>query len=132
MLNWIAIAINSDFLYEFPGADLITLIVTIFAINVATTNFIISKIQELQRIKNTSFANSYKTLNSSITVQLILIILSFVILIVRSSTLLDGLNEGNKKMGVGIAITFVLIYSISVLWDTGRSMFLISKANEGK
>lgn len=128
ILNYLANAIGSDFIIKFPGADLITLIVTIFAINVATSNFIVSKIQELQRIKNVSFERSYAALKRSMLEQVGLIVVTFVLLIIRESkVLVEYFDAAKFQYMIGIMTTFVLLYSIGILWDTGRSMFLMTK-----
>lgn len=129
ILNWLIVWLESDFIRAFPASDYLTLLATMFAINVATTNFIISKLNDLKRIyPKANFRKSFASLNSSMIVQLILMIAAIVLLIIRGSSLIaNKFDSPRLESVVTILLIFVLLYSVSILWDTGRAMFSISK-----
>lgn len=117
--NWL----ESDFLFIYLKDNIIGLLLTLLAINTATSGLIASKIQDiLTEFKELDFSGTIKEMKLSLLEQIILICISVVSLLVLDSGKIsfEYLNEvGN------VVLTTVLIFAIAILWDTGKAVFII-------
>jgi hypothetical protein len=132
IINWIAFLLKSDFITTFPGSDFITMVVMILAINTATSSYIISKLEDLARKDNINFdfTDTYKEIKKSIIEQVIIFIVSFVVLIIRSSKIINPQPPADQfnylSFGVDVLLTLLLLLIIDILWDTGKSIFILT------
>jgi hypothetical protein len=126
--------LKSGFLFKYLIENIIGLLLTLLAINTATLGLIASKIQDmLEKYPKMSFKNTTNEMKFSLTEQVILIIVSVISLIVLDSKII--IFE-HKELLLNTILVSVLIYSVSILWDTGKAVFviidLIEKMNKKK
>lgn len=115
--------LKSEFLFKYLTENIIGLLLTLLAINTATLGLIASKIQDmLEKHPKISFKNTTKEMKFSLTEQVILIIVSVISLIILDSKVI--IFEF-KELLLNTVLVGVLIYSVSILWDTGKAVFII-------
>ncbi|MEN8929234.1 MAG: hypothetical protein ABF242_09955 [Flavobacteriales bacterium] len=115
--------LKSDFLFKYLVDNIIGLLLTLLAINTATLGLIASKIQDmLEKQPKMSFKSTTREMKFSLTEQVILITVSIVSLIILHSTII---NFEFKELLLNTILVSVLIYSVSILWDTGKAVFVI-------
>lgn len=115
--------LNSTFLFTYLQSNIISLLITLLAINTATSGLIASKIQDFV-IQNPEidFRPTIKEMKTSLFEQIILIIISVFSLIIQNSKKIEF--EFKDDICNVILIT-VFIYAIDILWDTGKAVFII-------
>ena len=126
--------LKSDFLFKYLTENIIGLLLTLLAINTATLGLIDSKIQDmLEKYPKMRFKKTTKEMKFSLTEQVILIIVSVISLIVLNSSVVQF---EYKELVLNTVLVGVLIYSVNILWDTGKAVFviidLIENMNEKK
>lgn len=115
--------LESNFLFKYLQDNIIGILLTLLAINTATLGLIASKIQDmLEKHPNISFKNTTKEMKFSLSEQVSLIGVSVVSLIILNSRIIQF---DNKEFLLNVILVSVLIYSIDILWDTGKSVFVI-------
>ncbi|RDY59264.1 hypothetical protein [Flagellimonas nanhaiensis] len=115
--------LESDFLFEYLIENIIGLLLTLLAINTATLGLIASKIQDvLEKHPTMSFKNTISEMKFSLTEQVVLITVSVVSLVLSDSEII---NFEHKQFALNTVLVSVLIYSVSILWDTGKAVFVI-------
>ncbi len=129
-LNELSTSIGSEFIKKFQGSDLITMLLMIFTLNVATTNFIISKLNEIKLISKTKFDKTESSLKGLMVQQISLIIVAVVTLIFRDSPMIYEKYYFVERIRcssiINVTLIFIVLYYLSILWDIGKAMFLIS------
>jgi len=114
---------QSTFLFEYLRSNLIGLLITLLAINTATTGLIASKMQDMISNKSViDFRAPIREMKISLTEQIILISMSIVILILFNSQLIKFTY---KEVILNSCLVFVLVYSLAILLDTGRAVFVL-------
>ena len=115
--------LKSDFLFKYLQDNIIGLLLTLLAINTATLGLIASKIQDmLEKHPKISFENTVREMKFSLTEQVVLVGISIVVLIVLDSEITVFQF---KKVALNTILVSVLTYSINILWDTGKAVFVI-------
>lgn len=115
--------LESDFLINYLHENIIGLLLTLLAINTATLGLVASKIQDmLEKYPKSSFKNTTKEMKFSLTEQVVLIIVSVISLIILDSKLI---SFEHKVLLLNSILVCVLIYSVNILWDTGKAVFVI-------
>lgn len=115
--------LETDFLFTYLANNLIGLLLTLLAINTATLGLIASKMQDILRDKpEFNFDRTIKQMKLSLLEQIVLIIISIVTLVLQSSKVL---TINHKQEITDIFLVSVLIYSINILWDTGKGVFVV-------
>lgn len=123
IISFIAKFFESDFLFQYLKDNIIGLLITLLAINTATTGLIASKMQDLLvNYPTFDFSNTIKEMKLSLLEQIILIGISILSLILQSSQKITFIY---KEFIFNIILVSVLIYAINVLWDTGKGVFVI-------
>lgn len=122
-LEAIFIFINSDFLVVFLKQRIIEILLTLLAINTATSAFIVSKLQEIGSQYKHSFKGTYNEIKLSLIEQIVLIAVSASILISLDSVLLKPLIGEKLNYVFDVILIFCFIYAIEILRDTGTAMF---------
>lgn len=123
--------LKSSFLSEFLHDNIIVLLITLLAINTATSSLIISKLQDMATKYKTSFKLTYKELKISLFEQIIQIGLAIIFLVLSDSEVIK-LNFQYHNFLFDILLTAVFVYSIDILRDTGKAIFEIIKVNDGE
>jgi hypothetical protein len=124
VVNYSASQIESSFFADFLKDNIIVILVTLLAINTATSGLIISKLQELSQKHKTKFEKTYKSMRNSLLEQVILIVVCSITLILRESASIQKiLNENYFYFDTIILAVF--IYSLDILYDTGKAIFII-------
>ena len=112
--------LQSDYVIRFLEDDLITILITVFAINTATHSLLITDLANLSKSKELKFRNSFNQIKLSIMEQLVLIGLAFVLLMIRASKI-ELSTELLFALDTLLVTTF--IYSIDILRDTAVAVF---------
>lgn len=112
-------SIQADFIQVFFSGNLITLLSTLLAINVATLGIVLTRIVELKQ-PDLSFAKTKNQILLSIREQIGLIFLSLIFSILSRKT--D--NDYPELLSHGISILFltIFIYAMFVLYDTAKGL----------
>ncbi|WP_438966660.1 hypothetical protein [Flavobacterium sp.] len=115
--------LESDFLFIYLKENIIGLLLTLLAINTATLGLIASKIQDIVvDYPKFDFSSTIKEMKTSLLEQIILICSSVVTLLLLDSNKIDF----SYKTDIGnVILTTVLIYSVNILWDTGKAVFIV-------
>ncbi len=122
--------LGSDYIIEFLKENLVALLIALLAINTASLGIVLSKIRELIDSCGGSFDFS-KTQNEmllSIREQIALIFLSLILLTINDSTFLTNHPKLISVMETSIITCF--IYSMIILYDTAKSIFVILNFNK--
>lgn len=123
ILSFIAYCLKSDFLFEYLQNNIIGLLLTLLAINTATLGLIASKIQDVMiEYPTLDFSQSIKEMKISLFEQIVLIAVSIICMIFLKSTII--IFDCKDFIGNAILIA-ILIYSINILWDTGKAVFIV-------
>lgn len=124
--NWL----ESDFLIIYLREQLITILLTLLAINTATLGLLASKLQEaIAKYPLLDIKNPVQQMKNSLVEQFVLIIIGIVALIISDSA---KLVFETKWYICDIVIVAVFIYSIDILRDTGISVFTLINEMEKK
>ena len=116
-------ALQSDFLFEYLNESIVGLLITLLAINTATTGLVASKIQDvIFKHPGIDLTKSIKEMKFSLFEQIILIILCLICLITLDSELIVF---PYKVLALNSLLLAILIYAIDILWDTGKSVFVV-------
>lgn len=131
ILTALSIKLGSSFLDTFLQNNLIMLLIALLAIHITTLSVIMTKLKELSDKYGQSFSNTIKEMRISLYEHIVLIVLGLVVLILKESTVLDSFicNWGNA---CAILLSSILIYSLVILYDTGKSVFEIINFEEKK
>lgn len=115
--------LESTNLYTYLNNNLISLLLTLLAINTATSGLIASKIQDIVTVEpKIDFKSTISEMKLSLLEQIVLIFFSILALVVNDSKVL---YFEHKDFILHVISVGVLIYSIEILWDTGKSVFII-------
>jgi hypothetical protein len=126
--------LDSTFLFIYLQTNIIGLLITLLAINTATSGLIASKIQDFVVQKpEIDFSLTIKEMKSSLLEQIILITTSVICLIIQNS---KKIELELKDDICNIILITIFIYAIDILWDTGKAVFVIieeiQKTNNNK
>ena len=123
IISFLGKYLESDFLFKYLKENIIGLLLTLLAINTATLGLIASKIQDIVvDYPKFDFSTTIKEMKISLLEQIILISVSVITLLLLDSKKI----ELASKIDIGnIILTAVLIYSINILWDTGKAVFVV-------
>lgn len=115
--------LHSTFFLKYLNDNIIGLLLTLLAINTATLGLIASKIQDtIEKYKKLNFTNTIREMKFSLFEQVVLIILSIIVLILSNSSIIEF---PHKELFFNSILVSILIYSIIILYDTGKAVFVI-------
>lgn len=117
--------IHSEYVSIFLKENLITIIISLLAVNTATTGIVLTKIRELiDNSKNKiSFINSKKEMKKSIIEQIVLVVLALFFLTLTDSDFVK--NSMQLQQIIDVADCSIFIYDLFILYDTAKSVFVI-------
>jgi hypothetical protein len=115
--------LQSKNLLNYLSINIIGLLFTLLAINTATSGLIASKMQDLVfKFPRFDFKETIKQMKLSLFEQIILIVISAITITLQGSKLVDF---SKKEFTLDIILVSIMIYSIDILWDTGRAVFVV-------
>jgi len=124
ILEILMVSIESTYLCKFLKDNMLTILLAFLAINTATLGVIASKVQEIiAKYSNATFSNTINEMYFSLKEQVLLLIVSLIILICQDSKVICFVY---KDLIFNSGMTSVFFYSIYVLWDTGKAVFVIT------
>lgn len=119
-------ALHTDFLNNLLQEDLIQLQIALLAINSATLGVVLTKIRDLiekNDIEKSVFQSARNEMLLSIREQVSLIVIAILVLVAWSSKNIFWSDDANLFFGSIICAVF--IYSLSILYDTAKSVLEI-------
>lgn len=125
--NLVSHLIETDFLMVYLKSNLTTVQLGLLAINTATCGLVVSKLQE---IKEKHVEINVKPITNqlllSLKEQIILIIVGIISMILIASNVFNSCDYCEYiKFGLETLLIAVFINSVQVLWDTGKSVFVL-------
>ncbi|MEC4049572.1 hypothetical protein OX284_009045 [Flavobacterium sp. SUN046] len=118
------IYIESEYLKSFLKSNILTILLAFLAINTATLGVIASKIQEIKtKFKDCDFSNTINEMYFSLKEQVVLLIMNIFVLVIDDSKLICF---SYKCLIVNSLLSSIFFYSIYVLWDTGKAVFVMT------
>jgi hypothetical protein len=115
--------VNSNSLFIYLNNNIVGLLLTLLAINTATSGLIASKMQDLvSNFPAFNFQETVKQMKVSLLEQIVLITGSVVILIIQGSKII---KFPHKDFTLDVLLVTIMIYSIAILWDTGKAVFVV-------
>jgi len=124
--------LESDFINKFTE-NFIALLTTLLAINIASGSLIAGKLKEININTGQKFEKTSNELKRSLSVQLILIAISFFILLLKSSKIISdwigvsALNIISNTITIGI-----FIYYLDTIKDLGKALFSLLNFDDDK
>lgn len=123
VVTFTAYSIDSLLIFSYLKDNIISLLLTLLAINTATSGLIASKIQDISlQYKGLDFSPTIREMKKSLIEQIVLIVIAFTSLLIIDSTVIVFIHKGAICCSVLVS---VFSYAIYILWDTGRSVFVI-------
>jgi hypothetical protein len=122
---WLA----TDFLQRFFEINLITILVALLAVNAATMGIVLTKIRDLIDKNGGSefFQKTRKNMLLSVKEQIGLIILATLVLSVKTSPIVAGVE--NLPLLLNAIVTGIFAYALLVLYDTAKGVLIIVDFN---
>lgn len=123
VVTGVAYAIKSIFIFTYLQENIISLLLTLLAINTATSGLVASKIQDIAlQYNGIDFSPTLKEMKKSLVQQIILIIIAFAVLLIVDSSIIDFLYKVEICNSILVSVFAFAVYA---LWDTGQSVFII-------
>lgn len=122
----LSIWLKTTYLVEFFSENLITILVALLAVNAATMGIVLTKIRDLIDRKNSGseyFSDTRQQMLLSVKEQVALIILAIIVLLLKSSPLVSGIE--NISLLVNSVVTGIFAYALIVLYDTAKGVLII-------
>lgn len=124
--------LKSDFINNF-GGNFISLLTTLLAINIASGSLIAGKLKEINIKTGQKFEKTSKELRRSLTIQLILIAISFFILLLKSSKIISDCIGASALSLISNTITIgIFIYYLDTIKDLGQALFSLLNFDDDK
>ncbi|EAP87944.1 hypothetical protein [Croceibacter atlanticus] len=127
IINLLSFFLANDYLVNYLLDNLITIQLTLLAINTATSGLVVSKMQDIKKENpHLDLKPISKSLLDSLKEQIILIIVAIALLIIIDSQITEKL-EYTKYFDFGLEVFLigVFINSVQILWDTGKAIFVM-------
>ena len=126
MLYFVQCLLGLDYLGDFLRSNLVTILITVLAINTATMAVILAKMFEISREHNTAvdqaFKNTKKELLLSIREQIGAVIAAMMLSMLTSEKLPFVHFSTHIHIGLEILLISVFIYGLYLLYDTAKSV----------
>lgn len=126
LLYFAQVFLGLDYLGDFLRSNLVTILITVLAINTATMAVILAKMFEISHRHNTTvdqaFGNTKKQLLLSIREQIGAIVAAMVLSMATSEKLPLGHLSTHVHMGLEVLLISVFIYGLYLLYDTAKSV----------
>ena len=120
---FLAFKLQSSFADKF-AENILALLTTLFAINIASSTLIAGKLREIQEQTGHPFTRTKQNLKRSFYEQIVFIGLAFIFGILRESKILQTtLNPDTLKVICNSVLFFTFIYYLDIIRDIGKSLF---------
>lgn len=131
-VNIISHLLGTKYLFTYLSTNLITIQITLMAISAAIRGLVVTKLQDIKnKYPNTSIKPITKALLFSFKEQLALLCISIILIMIADSKISMQFKYDNYiDFSVEVMLFTVFIYAIDILWDTGKSIFLIVESLE--
>lgn len=114
--------IHSNYLMEFYENNLVTILISLLAINSATMSIVLSKVREL--IDNGgSFDRTKKEMQKSILQQIVTIVISLMVLVLLDTRLILEIDK--LSLGLKATLHACFIFALINLYDNAKTTFII-------
>ena len=125
ILIYIQELLGTNYLIQFLKRNLVSLLIALLAINIASLGIILSKIREIMdhADNQVAFEKTRKEMVKSIWEQIILIFISLILFMALGSETISGINGLLGIIQVLIVACFT--YAITILYDTAKSVFIV-------
>ncbi len=125
IINGLSYLAGSNYLCSFLNGNLLLVLIALFAINTTTVSVILTKMREIaDKHPDVDFLNTRKGIKKATIEQLVLIILTVIFQIAKTSPWLI-----NKLYYVEFIFDSLLVaifaYAIQILFDTARGVYVI-------
>lgn len=120
--------LKSDFLIQFLGSDLLTILIALFGLNITVLAILVTKLSESK--------NKYGALDlTEISSEMKFSLLEFFVNIVLASGVSILLASeiivfDYKELICSSILLSTLIYALVIIWDTGNSIFILIREEE--
>jgi len=125
ILEFLFKCIGSSFLIDYLESNLIGILLTLLAINTATSTFIVSKLEEISNEHKVNFSETYGQIKLSLLEQIFLLILSITAQTIYLSKIIKPYSSKLLDFSFDVIMIFSFAYAIEILRDTGIAMFEI-------
>ncbi len=123
LLALITHKLQSTFANKF-AENIIALLTTLFAINIASSTLIAGKVREIQDKTGHPFIRTKRNLKNSFYEQIIFIGIAFVFSLLRESELLKNeIDAKTIELVCNSVLFFTFIYYLDIIRDIGKSLF---------
>lgn len=123
ILAYITMKLESNFVENFSN-NLLTLLTTLFAINIASSTLIAGKLREIQDKTGHPFPKTKESLKFSFYEQIVFIGLAFIFSMLQESTFLKNqFEEVHLNLVCNSILFFCFIYYLDIIRDIGKSLF---------
>lgn len=123
LLAYVAMKLESAFADKF-AENILALLTTLFAINIASSTLIAGKLREIQDKTGYKFVKTKSNLKTSFYEQIILIAIAFIVAMARESKYLQNLIDCETfKLICNSFLFFCFIAYLEIIRDIGKSLF---------
>ncbi|WP_136669330.1 hypothetical protein [Flavobacterium sp. H122] len=130
LFAFISMKLQSTFVDKF-AENILALLTTLFAINIASSTLIAGKLREIQEKTGYPFIKTKKSLKGSFYEQIIFIGLAFIFGLIRESKYLLTIFEADYFKLVCDSVLFFAFFSyLDIIRDIGKSLFDLLEFDE--
>ena len=130
LLAFIVMKLESTFADKF-AENILALLTTLFAINIASSTLIAGKLREIQEKTGYQFKKTKKSLKSSFFEQIIFIGLAFLFGLLRESNYLKTILDCEYlKLICNSILFYTFISYLDIIRDIGKSLFDLLEFDE--
>jgi hypothetical protein len=130
-LIWSSNYLGSSFLINFLRANLLLLLPALMAINVTTAGVVMAKLRELGDKYRAGFDETMKQMKLSFYEQVVLMFIAMVLLVLDGAEKVN-INQHHMRAILESLISGCFIYSLIILFDTAKSIFIILRFEDDK
>jgi hypothetical protein len=118
--------LNSSALTTFYATNLVMLLITLLAINTATSSIVLTKLKDIGDAKGFDFSESFDEIKLSIWEQVALIAFSIILSVLNDSKVIQDCLKYHHFIFLSLNTT-IFVFAIDILRSTASSIFVIIK-----
>lgn len=126
-VNTFSHLLGTKYLFTYLSSNILTIQITLMAISTAIRGLVVSKLQDInKKFPEKSLKPITKALLFSFKEQICLLAISIILILISDSKITNlFLHKNYYDFAIEVLLFSVFIYAIDILWDTGKSIFLI-------